>query len=63
MWKEHTIVLNKIVKEIVKKEVKDEGDKTEAIGISCVTYDVQCKQNEKFLPLEEMKEEKLDEEG
>lgn len=57
-------MFNKIVKEIVKKEVKDEGDKTEAIGISCVTYDVQCKQNEKFLPLEEMKkEEKLDEEG
>lgn len=57
-------MLNKIVKEIVKKEVKDAGDKTEAIGISCVTYDVQCKQNEKFLPLEEMKkEEKLDEEG
>lgn len=57
-------MFNKIVKEIVKKEVKDEGDKTEAIGISCVTYDVQCKQNEKFLPLEEIKkEEKLDEEG
>lgn len=57
-------MFNKIVKEIVKKEVKDEGDKTEAIGISCDTYDVQCKQNEKFLPLEEMKkEEKLDEEG
>lgn len=57
-------MFNKTVKEIVKKEVKDEGDKTEAIGISCVTYDVQCKQNEKFLPLEEMKkEEKLDEEG
>lgn len=57
-------MFNKIVKEIVKKEVKDEGDKTEAIGISCVTYDVQCKQNEKFLPLEEVKkEEKLDEEG
>lgn len=57
-------MFNKIVKEIVKKEVKNEGDKTEAIGISCVTYDVQCKQNEKFLPLEEVKkEEKLDEEG